>query len=63
MERVSESSKPNVKIFRILTLLSAWLVYQSWVLQVIGDVATEVLTSILLFPFIRILFTKARSQK
>jgi hypothetical protein len=63
MEQVSENSKPNVKIFRILTLLSAWLVYQSWVLQVIGDLATELLTSILLFPFIKILFTKARLQK
>jgi hypothetical protein len=63
LEQANESGHLNIKIIRILTLLSAWLVYESWVLQVVGDLATELLTSILLLPFIQVLFTKLGLRK
>ena len=63
LEQVNKNGLLNMKLIRILTLLSAWLVYESWVLQVVGDVATELLTSVLLFPFIQILFTKFGLRK
>jgi hypothetical protein len=59
----NENFQPNMRIIPILTLLSAWLVYESWVLQIAGDLATELLTVIFLFPFLEILLVRAGLRK
>ena len=63
IEQTNDAIQPNMKIIYILTLLSAWLVYESWVLQIAGDLATELLTVIFLFPFLEILLVKAGLRK
>lgn len=63
IEKENEGIQLNIKVIRILTLLSAWLVYESWVLQIVGDLATELLTATLLFSFLEILLVRAGLRK
>jgi len=53
----------RTRIIQVLTLCSVWFVYESWVFQVVGDLTTEILTAILLFPFFRILLAKSELVK
>jgi hypothetical protein len=53
----------RTRVIQVLTLCSVWFVYESWVFQVVGDLTTEILTAILLFPFLRILLAKSELVK
>lgn len=63
LDLMNPDGRQSTRIVQVLTLCSVWFVYESWVFQIVGDLTTEVLTAILLFPFSRILLAKSELLK